>query len=109
MKQFIRQFLVFSGFAIIALSICLLGIYNYGKHLNWRLKDAQTILFIGDSHIEQGINDQEIDKIFTFAQSGDCYLYTFFKLKKILADNPQIRQVFLGIDYHNVDLTADDW
>lgn len=67
------------------------------------------ILFIGDSHIEVSVNDNLNNHFFTFAQSGDNYLYTYIKLKKFLKDNPQFDTIYLGIDYHNIDKTADEW
>lgn len=66
-------------------------------------------MFVGDSHIEQSIYDEDRNGIKTFAQSGDNYLYTYSKLKKILADNSGIDTVLIGIDFHNIDLTAREW
>jgi hypothetical protein len=77
---------------------------------SWKIeKKGFHILFVGDSHIEQSIFDEDRKEIKTFAQSGDNYLYTYSKFKKILLDNSDIDTVFIGIDYHNVDLTAREW
>lgn len=76
---------------------------------SWKLNHQPNIVFVGDSHMEQAINDKVLKEVLTFAQSGDGYLYTFRKLEKLLKDNPEIDTVVLGIDYHNVDSTAVEW
>jgi len=75
----------------------------------WNLIKNKKILFIGDSHIEQGINENLNNSIVNLSQSGDNYLYTYVKLKKIIENNPQIKTIVIGIDIHNIDSSAIDW
>jgi hypothetical protein len=79
------------------------------KQKSWKLKRDINIAFIGDSHIEQSIEDNSHEGIFKLAQSGDNYIYTYTKLSKLLNDNPSIDTVVLGIDFHNIDKTSEEW
>lgn len=79
------------------------------RNKSWILDKEINIAFIGDSHIEQSIVDDAQSGIFKFAQSGDNYIYTYTKLQKLLNDNPSIDTVVLGIDFHNIDKTSEEW
>lgn len=76
---------------------------------SWVIKSKnKNVLFIGDSHIEVSIDDNN-NHFYTLAQSGDCYLYTYCKLKRFLLENPSFDTICLGIDYHNIDKTSEEW
>lgn len=77
---------------------------------SWKINSSKKhILFVGDSHIEVSIDDNNSNPFYTLAQSGDCYLYTYSKLKKFLSENPLFDTVYLSIDYHNIDKTSEEW
>ncbi len=109
MRSFYKHIVWFSIFTCVVVIVLFIIVQNAYKNRSWTLIKPATIAFIGDSHIEQSINDNTYNDIITFAQSGDNYLYTYSKLVKLLQDNSSIDTVVLGIDYHNIDITADEW
>ena len=55
--------------------------------------------FFGDSHAQVGINPFYINDSYNFAISGEKYIETYFKLKKLLGtDNVTLKFVILEID-----------
>jgi len=75
----------------------------------WVVNNNVKVVFAGDSHIEQAINNTRNNSIFNLAQSGDNYLYTYTKLKRFLSVNKSIETVILGFDLHNIDSSAIEW
>lgn len=60
-----------------------------------------TTLAVGDSHMATGFDPRVSNGAFNFALYGESYVYNYFKLKHILARNPQIRTILLPLDLHS--------
>lgn len=75
----------------------------------WEIDKEIEVLFVGDSHIEVGINDEMNKRVQNISQSGDNYMYTYTKLERLINSNPNIKTIVLGIDTHNIDSVAIEW
>ena len=53
-------------------------------------------LFVGDSHVEVGLDPHRWPCSANFAKSGENYFFTYHKLRHLLMRNPQIAKVVVG-------------
>lgn len=102
MKKFILNLAVFSliisaGFIAYFLVISNLSLktaenYRFGKNINK--------LIAGDSRTQYSINDKILNNSRNISQNSEGLLYTYYKLKLLLKNNPEIDTVLLGVSYH---------
>lgn len=108
MKKFLLKLSGFSAFCCIA----VLGAWGaYFVRLNtisFEIPADKKFLFIGDSHMETGLDETVVPASYNFAQSGDPYFDQYFRLKKILDANPQIRTVFITATPHSLARYGDE-
>jgi hypothetical protein len=72
-----------------------------------RLPSGITVVFAGDSNVESAIDDGRIRNSINIARSAEPYFYSFYKLKALLTANPQIKIVFLGYAFHDIDVVTE--
>lgn len=75
----------------------------------YRIDKNITSVILGHSHAESAFNDSLIDHFKNFAQSGESYFYTYYKLKKILGNNQQVKTVFVEFTNNQVNKEMDGW
>jgi hypothetical protein len=110
LKSFFKSTFLYGFILLIVLAGTLKIIQCLYQSRSWNIENRKIgIAFIGDSHFEQSINDRNYQDILNFAQSGDAYIYTLYKMIKLLKDNPAIDTVVLSIDCHNMDKTCEEW
>lgn len=111
MKQLATRFIIFNLTLGIVLWIISLGYSTiqegYFSNNALSIGKTNTTLILGDSHTQTGLNDSIIDHSVNVSFHGEHYLYTYYKLKKIIEQNPQINQVILGFGYHNLSELSD--
>lgn len=111
MRKFILNILLGS----ILLLILLLSIYSFLNYANKQLlknecaKAKVSVLFAGDSHVQMCFNDALIRNSKNIASSGECYQFTFEKLKSHVNGNNTITAVCLGFSYHNMSSYYDNF
>lgn len=114
MKIFLLKISLF--FALCALAFG--GAYGIRavrlRTISFEIPKDKTVVFIGDSHIEIGVNPELIPCAYNFAKSGDPYFDQYCRLKRLLDDNPQISCVFVSATPHSVARYGDarifsDW
>lgn len=92
-------------FSLIIITI-VIGSYlaNYFLISSFKLQDRNmSLVFMGDSNVETSIDDSLIDNSINLAASGDSYLYTYIKLRKLIRDHKdQIDTVLVSFSPHNV-------
>lgn len=71
-------------------------------------KNIDTII-LGHSHPECAYNDSLIPNVRNLAQSGEAYLYTYLKAKKILSENKQINSVLIEFETTQIDTLMNSW
>ncbi len=109
MKQFIKKTTLFVGVPLVlfTLFIIVLEFANYKKAKTEHLNSSITRIFIGDSHIEQAINDTLLEHSVNIAQSSESFYFSYYKLKHILEQNPSIKDIYLGFSYHSLSSYYD--
>ncbi len=108
MKKFLlKSLLVFAIFFAVAglpnLLFCLIA----PAWVKFELPKDTTVVFIGDSHIEIGIDEKFIPGSINFAKSAEPFLDMYPRLKKLLEANPQISTVFVDVTPHNLRKDKD--
>lgn len=106
MKKFIIKTLVF-----ILSFICLLaGVVLINRYFSrFRIDAGKTMIFAGHSHSECAYNDSLIAGSVNLSESGESYFYTYYKLKKVIRQNPQISRIFIEFSNNQVDSKMDSW
>lgn len=109
MIKFIKKTALFVSIPLvfITLFIAILEFVNYEIAKSERLDSSITRIFMGDSHIEQAINDTLLDHTVNIAQNSESLYFSYYKLKIILEQNPSIKEVYLGFSYHSVSSYYD--
>ncbi len=111
MKRFLNTVLAFLLVLTIVLLVSALLYKHYkGQYLqdkNLMLGDNVKTLIVGDSHAETSFDDKIIPNSRNIAFHAEHYLFTYFKLKRIIEANPQIENVILSYGPHNLSQGAD--
>lgn len=109
MKSFIQRL----GIFILVLGlVCLLSltimawqmrrstIGNYGNH---------QVLVLGDSRLQNGVNEtlDSTGSLFSLANSGESYVYCYWKLDFLLKKGVPVKKVVLSYANHNLLATID--
>lgn len=112
MKGFIRNTLKFLLFLLV-IHLAASFLFNEIVYTNsyivrkdndfkQKMKDTE-VLILGDSHPEAAIMPERMEsaKVYNFASSGESYIQTYYKLRKIIDKMPQLRIVVLPFDPHS--------
>lgn len=103
-----KQFLITSSLFVIGTIVLTLVMVVVSSKLVdrgdfYQLPLESRYLIMGHSHPECAFNDSLIGGFENFASSGSNYFYTYFKIKKLIERNPQIKGVFLNYSYVDID------
>ncbi len=107
-----RGFLVKIGILTSIFLFFILGFLTYGSFktdrlIRERIQPETKILFMGDSHVMQAIQDAVIPQSLNISTTGESYIFTYYKLKRILDLGLDIEEVYLGYSYHNLSSYYD--
>ncbi len=106
MKKFIYKTLIFGGWLFLFFGIN--GLMNFFNYKNESIDlEKKNVLIMGDSHTERGLNPSIILNAVNVSQSSEPYVLTYWKLKKILANNT-ISTLLLSFSYHNLSSFNDN-
>lgn len=111
MYQFLKKALLFLGFGIFMFTtvFCFFSIMNKTDLEQYKLKLETADILIGDSHVENGLNDDALKGFVNLAHYAESYYLSYYKLKLLLEHNPQIQNVYLGYSFHNLSNYYDDF
>lgn len=110
MKGFIKKIIGFHVAAIAAIIIIVLLVnYVVKANANFEFEKSKTRLVLGHSHSACSINDSIVSNTINLSGSGESYFYNYQKAEKLLADNKQIKTVFIEFTNNQVDSVMDDW
>jgi hypothetical protein len=103
-KSFLKKALLFISIpaTIIVFIFVVFSLLHRSLTNEYKLDDGVHEIFAGDSHIQAAINDSLMEGCMNLGQSAEAFYFSYFKLKAILASNPQINKVYLGFSYHNL-------
>lgn len=74
---------------------------------DFKIQSDVVTIFIGDSHIQQAINDSIIPNSINVAMNSESFYFSYYKLKLLLAENPAVKQVYLGLSYNSLSSDYD--
>lgn len=96
MKRFIVNIVVICSLAFLFEGL-LIGIVWYVKRsASYKLPKEKTILIVGDSSCEVGINPEYFPDAENVASSGTATLFTYVKIRKFVEENPQIDKIIMS-------------
>ena len=94
-KKFILRCLLF----ISCFIMIIIFAWNFITYNREELcKTEANILFLGNSRIQYGVNDQIIPNTLNVGLNADNYVFSYLKLKLLKRYNPQIDTLILGYD-----------
>ncbi len=105
MKRFLRTSFLFVLFVLIWLAVNFA--INY-YHLSRPVRLDAATLIIGDSHLMSSLDPALLPNAINVCNGAESYVATFYKLERILEDNPQMNHVLLGFSYNNLSANQDD-
>ncbi len=109
MHLFIRKTGIFCLCFLIA--FCLLFFSTnvlINKRSGFEIPHHKEYVILGHSHPAYAFNDSLIDNFWNGAQSMEGYFFTYYKTKKLLEANKQIKAVFIEYTNNQIEKYADE-
>jgi hypothetical protein len=107
MKRFITKLILFFALPLVLL---LVGYIIAVKKVNgYQPEKNVSICFIGDSHIQKGIDDKLVPNSKNHGLSAEQYLHSYYKIKLLLRNKQQLKKIYLGFSYHNLSSYSDEF
>lgn len=94
---------------LVTLLLFVLSVTIIRVKFDFTLDHKTENIILGHSHSQCAYDDASLPGFKNLSNGGESYFYTYFKLKKILEDNPQIKNVFLEFTNTLVAKKQDDW
>lgn len=110
MKKFLSKnllFVIILIFMIITV-FCIESIFMR-NNLRMKINENEKYIVLGHSHSECAFNDSLIANFRNLSSSGESYLYTYQKVKKIFIENPKIETVFIEFTNNVINIEMDNW
>ncbi len=105
MKKLIVRIAIF--FLVFSLIILIfIGIYSLQVQNQFSKNPKIKYLFLGDSHVQNGINPSQISNSVNFASSGESYFNIYQKLQFIAA-NSKVENLIIPVGMHNFSKQID--
>lgn len=109
MKKFIVKSATFFTIlvSILILTITIIN-YNINKKAFFNFKNNVSSIILGNSHSQAAFNDSIIPNCINFSCSGESYLYSYYKAKKII-ENLKIKTIYIEFTNIQIHSTNNDW
>jgi len=99
MRLFVKRV---SFFFLVPFCLFLVNFFVNQKTIeNYKFQPSVNIVVIGDSHTQAAISDTLLHNTLNFSNTGESYLYTYYKLITLFKNNPQIDTILLGVSFHS--------
>ena len=108
MKKFlcnITKFLILFCFAFVIIVGIRLFFFST---FDWRVSSDKKIAFAGASQITRDIDVSNSKEAINIGKPSERYMFTFMKIKKLVANNPQINQIVLQCAPTDLWQNSDD-
>lgn len=110
MKKFLTRSGLFFFILFVFISVTIYFVnYAIDRGNYFSLDKNITSIVVGHSHPECAFDDSLIQGFKNLAQSGESYFYTYQKLKKIIDNNVQVKNVFIEFTNNQITKKMDDW
>lgn len=109
MKLFLKKiaiFALYTGVFIIVISLANGYILKKAVKKAINLSTTETLI-LGDSHLEVALDPNKFNNAYNIANSSEPYSLTYYKLKYLLENKNNIKDVLLGFSYHNFQVGQD--
>lgn len=113
-KAFLKLFFKVNLFLLLCSTVFIVSyiIINSKKNkmLSFELNKDVKYVFLGHSHTSSAYNDSIVLNAKNLSEGGESYLYTFYKLKKLIKDNKD-KDLIYFIEYSNnqIDSAMNRW
>ncbi len=104
MNRFIKSIVIFCFLIGTYCSINLL--INIHRLSDPVILTGRTLI-MGDSHLRTSVDPEILPSSSNVCSGAESYIMTYYKLIKLLNDNPQINRVFLAFSYNNFSAYQD--
>ena len=110
MKKFIKRLLLFLTIIIgfVFIDVCLQKTLLFRDEDMKLAKNIHTLI-LGHSHTANSCNNKYIKNSINLASPGEAYIYTYFKAKKVIETNPQIKKVYVEFTNNQIHKHMDNW
>jgi len=110
MNKFIKRVLAFIFIIVILVALdTFLQKTLLFRDENLKLPKNIHILILGHSHAACSYNTKFIKNAVNIATPGEAYIYTYFKAKKVIDNNPQIKKVFIEFTNNQIEKGMNNW
>lgn len=109
MKPFLSNlvlFLALQALLLVAGITCLDALVTRRLE-TWKPSAGVTRLIIGDSHVRMALNDSLIPATLTLAHEAEPYRFSLLKIDFLLRRHHSIKEVNIGLSYHNLSSYYD--
>lgn len=110
MKLFLKKSLLFLFIGIFILSFLFLSInFIYNKRVEKLTLDKNiSTLICGASHLMCALDDEIIPNSTNTCLPSESYYYTYYKLKKILCNDNDLKYILLGLSFSSYGENSDN-
>ena len=109
MKTFIYKTLTFVAISIsLIFAAFIFTNYLIDRSAKFKLAPVNNVI-IGHSHSECAFNDSIINDFRNLSQSRQSYFYSFQKIKKVISQNRNVKNVFVEFSNNQINAGKDNW
>lgn len=105
MRRFLLRSLLFVV-CILALLAAMWIPFGISANKCMQINREQRILFLGNSHVECGIDDKIVSNSINFARSGERMEFVYNKMK-MLCNSNAIDTIYLGLDSYLLTTSSE--
>lgn len=109
MNTFINRTALFLSSCLFIVVVYHYSIYRVilGDNSYYKINDDVSIVVVGDSHSETAIDDTRTQKLQNYSYKGESLFLIYYKLKRLIEVNPQIKKILLSYSYHSLNKFQD--
>lgn len=104
--------LFFFIFLSVIFTIIVFYFINKSKRemISFKVDNDINYVFLGHSHIGSAYNDSIIKNSINLGEGGESYMYTYFKLQKLIKDNDENKiTYFVEFTNNQIDTAMNRW
>jgi len=110
MKPFIYKTFIFIGISISLISITFIFTNSLiDRNAKFSFRTPVNNVIFGHSHSECAFNDSLINNFKNLSQSRQSYFYSFQKIKKVISQNNDIKNIFVEFSNNQIGAGMDKW
>lgn len=103
-----KKFLVNTCTFILCFIVILCLIIFVNRYCSvFKIENTKQIVLIGDSHSECAFDDSVVNGLANYSQMGESYFYSYFKIKKLIDQNPNLNTLLIEISNTQIDKNTD--